>query len=278
MSTHALLIILALALPLLVAGDHRTLALYDFEQVVHASTLDWRLREISGIAVGPHGRLYAHNDEEETVFVLDPMTGSILREFYLGMTAVHADFEDIAVVGDRIWMVTSSGELYEFPDGGEGRRVRYRVYRTPLDRRYDVEGLCYDPVTNTLLLACKGFAGPRYRDSKAVYSFSLEQKKLLRKPRFLIPRSRLAGIGHKGRADPSGIERHPLTGNFLLLSATGTCIVELSPTGEIIDHVRLARSAHPQAEGIAVLPSGDLAISDEGPTHGRLTIYPIKRH
>ena len=51
----------------------------------------------------------------------------------------------------------------------------------------DVEGLCYDPKNNSLLLACKGNPGKKYKGNRAVYEFSLDRKKLNKKPKFLLP-------------------------------------------------------------------------------------------
>jgi hypothetical protein len=50
-----------------------------------------------------------------------------------------------------------------------------------------VEGLCYDPETTSLLLACKDYPGKGFEKNKAVYSFALHTITLDEKPRFLIP-------------------------------------------------------------------------------------------
>ncbi|MBN1447165.1 MAG: hypothetical protein JXA28_04485, partial [Bacteroidetes bacterium] len=165
------------------AQSESALRRYDLEKRFHRVDLSGRLREISGLAVNADGQLFAHDDERGVVYRLDPMTGSVLSSFLLGRTMVTEDFEGIAVSKHRMYMVTSSGTVYEFREAGEGKRVEYRTHRTPLNRTNDVEGLCYDPEKNTLLLACKGDAGKGRKGRRAVYDFSLKTKKLLSEPR-----------------------------------------------------------------------------------------------
>ncbi len=243
--------------------------------VVHE--LSRSLKEISGLAVSASGQLYAHNDEHGRVFVLDAYTGSQLRHFDLGQGSVREDFEGIAVVGKRIWMVTAGGNLYEFDDPGEGALARITIHRTALDPGNDVEGLCYDASRGELLLACKGSAGTGKSGDKAVYAFSLKDKKLKPKPRFVLTRKQLSKIAEKGDCGFSGIERHPDTGSFLLISAQGRCIIELSADGTVLGHASLPKRLHPQPEGIAILPGGELVISDEDKGRGQLTLYKPSR-
>jgi len=250
---------------------------YDLDKSGHRVRLPDPLREISGLAAASDGRVFAHNDEQGVVYRIDPMTGSILSWFHLGRTVVTEDFEGIAATKSRMFMVTSGGEIYEFRQAGEGQRVEYRVHSTPLDRDNDVEGLCYDSRTNTLLLACKGDPGKGYKDSRAVYAFSLKNMKLAAKPRFVLDEKRLNDEARGKHFRPSGIERHPFTGTFFILAAEGESLAEISPEGRIIAQHKLPKDRHPQAEGITFLPNGDMVISDEGKKSGTLTVYPYRK-
>jgi uncharacterized protein YjiK len=63
---------------------------------------------------------------------------------------------------------------------------------------------------------------------------------------------------------PSGITKHPKTGNYLLVSAKGdNVIVEVDKKGNIIGSIKLKESIHRQPEGITVLSDFSLVISDE---------------
>ena len=236
-----------------------------------------RLREISGLAMTEDGRLFAHDDEKGVIYQIDYLTGKIVKSFSLGRIAVRADFEGLAIVDGRFFLVTSWGNLYEFSEGEDGEYVAYKMYRTRLSLAHDVEGLCYDPDTHSLLLACKEYPGKGYAKSKAVYGFSLETMKLEKKPRFLLP---LRELRHKSRHklfNPSGIERHPKTSTFFILAAQGESVVEVSPTGELLGQVTFRSGVHKQAEGITFTPDLTLLISDEGGRkRAKLTRYPIK--
>ncbi len=280
-SLAAVSLALTATLLLMVNGCHAqpesAMKRYDLDRGGHSVRLPKPLREISGLTTAPDGRVFAHNDERGVVYRIDPMTGSILSWFHLGRTVVTEDFEGIAATKSRMYMVTSGGEIYEFRRAGEGQRVEYRIHRTPLDRDNDVEGLCYDARSNSLLLACKGDAGKGFKDSRAVYSFSLKDRKLRAKPRFVLDEGRLNDEARGKHFRPSGIERHPFTGTFFLLAAEGESLAEISPDGSIIAQHKLPKDRHPQAEGITFLPNGDMLISDEGKKSGTLTIYSYQK-
>lgn len=80
-------------------------------------SLPERLREISGLAMTADGRALAHDDEVGIIYEIDHRQGRVVKEFRLGNDTVRADFEGIAVAGDRIYLVTSDGTIYESPEG-----------------------------------------------------------------------------------------------------------------------------------------------------------------
>lgn len=280
----ALFLTLALALsaPLEAAGF--PVGDYDFSKARHRLKLSPELDEISGIVFDARGRLFAHNDEAGTVFELDPATGRIVSKFFIyekrwfGNDPVMADFEDIAIAKGVFYLVTSSGVIYSFPGGRDGERVEARRHETFLNDLYDVEGLCYDPSTEALLLACKeNPSGLSVKELllggkktalglKPVYSFSLAAMSLERAPRFLIDSDSLKAVRNgKGKPfKPSAIARHPASGHFFLLSATARMLVETDRSGRVVAATRLPKKDHPQPEGLAFSSGGDLYISNEG--------------
>ncbi|MGB5895994.1 MAG: SdiA-regulated domain-containing protein, partial [Ignavibacteriaceae bacterium] len=130
-----------------------TLQRYDFSgDYSNTITLPKELNEISGLAISGDDRLFAHNDEVGTVYELDISTWEILNEFYLGKKKIKKDFEGIAVVKDSLYMVTSSGEIYKFSYSDDEKNVDYKKFNTILSAKNNVEGLCYDEATNSLLL------------------------------------------------------------------------------------------------------------------------------
>lgn len=247
---------------------------YDFSaKGRHQSKLGRMLREVSGIAFNARGQLLAHDDEKGVVYRVDAMTGSILSRFRLGRTTVTEDFEDIAVAGDTIVLATSDGRLFLFHEGRDGERVEYRVLVTPLTRTNDVEGLCLDPVTGTLLLACKESPGRGYSGKKAVYSYSLSERRMETKPRFLLDENTLLKKAAGRNFKPSAVAWHPLRKTFFLLASEGRSIVEIDARGKILAQHELEKKLHPQPEGLAFHANGDMMIADEGKKDGLLTRY-----
>jgi uncharacterized protein YjiK len=257
---------------------------YDFSSKKIAQyKLPHELREASGLCLTKDGRLLCHNDEQGAVYNVDYRTGKILSRFYLGKFLIYRDdLEGIAAKGDTIFMSNSSGTILRFLPGKDGEKVPFEKFKTPLSARNDVEGLVYDPVTDCLLLACKGEASVDYKnplpaDQKAVYAFSLKTYKLQPKPRFLISTLKITATTHEKEFCPSSIERDPRTGHFFMLAARGNAIVEMEANGTLIGASSLPNSVNPQPEGLAIMPDGTIVICNEGRGKaGRLCVYPPK--
>ncbi|MBI2430365.1 MAG: SdiA-regulated domain-containing protein [Ignavibacteriales bacterium] len=247
---------------------------YDFNpKKVRQFELPKSLREISGLAASTDGRLFAHHDESGDIFQLKSSDGTVVKKFSLGPRRVSEDFEGIAIAGDVFYLVTSGGIVHEFREGKDKEKVTYRTYETALSEEYDVEGLCYDPKTDCLLLACKGYSGLANLGSKAVFAFSLATKKVERAPRFLLSLKELEAKLNDKPFHPSGIEYVPESGTFYILDSRIKSVIEISADGKILNAIKLKNSIHRQPEGITLLPDGTLCIGDEGQTHGMLTLY-----
>lgn len=224
------------------------------------------LTEVSGLAVTADGRLLAHDDERAEIRTIDPATGEIVASFGLGRLGVNGDFEGIAVVDQRVYLITSDGRLYEFPLAADGERTEYRRTDTGLGPVCEIEGLDHDSRTGSLLIACKQMheGGP-----PGIYAWDLREGRLEPRPRFALR----DGRGRPLRVHPSGIAVHPASGHLVLVAARQRRLIEMDREGRVIAEVRL-RGDHPQAEGIAFLADGTLAIADEGGNgRARLALY-----
>ncbi len=246
---------------------------YDLRHHLARFDLPHRLDEVSGLAFSDDGRLYAHQDETGVVYAIDPETGDVDRGFTLGSTdaLVHDDFEGLAVAGDRFFLLSSRGLLYEFRRTAEGRATPARLTDTGLGRGCEAEGLTFDASTRSLLVACKTVA-PR-ADEIRVHWLPLDPDAPVPPP-LRVPFRRLAPFGLENGLHPSGIDVDPATGTLVLVAAREEAIVEISREGRVLSVFGLGRGRHPQAEGIAFGPQGRLFVADEG--HGRrahLTVY-----
>lgn len=235
--------------------------------------LNKKLDEISGLALSPEGKLFAHGDEEGKIFQLDKTSGRIIKEFEIGKKDVEEDFEDLAIVGNRFYLVSSKGDIYEFKEGMNDDEVPFTKYETELKSKYDVEGLCYEPQTETLLLACKEFAGKEFEDKKTIYSFDLKTKKVNKEPRFVISLKQLEKEWDIDQFKPSGLIRHPFSGTFIILGGEGRVIIEISAEGEILNKMELDEDFHNQPEGITILNDGTMIMADEGGKGKATLIY-----
>jgi uncharacterized protein YjiK len=234
------------------------------------------LKEISGLAYAGEKFVYTHNDEEGIVFKVSIESGEIIKRFYVGNEILKKDFEGIAVVGDLIFLTTSDGFLYRFTEAENNGNTEYQKFKTGLTATNNIEGLCYDAKTNSLLLACKGSVGKNLKGFKAVYSYNLNRYELNPNPRFLI---NLDSLNTKFRIkdfSPTGIEVHPDNGNFFILSSIKESIIELSEEGDLLSAVKLDSKENKQPEGITFLSDLSLVISNEGQNKkAKVTVVPF---
>lgn len=262
-------------------GSQDGASLDDYELDAGRATrweLPRRLREISGLATTADHRLLAHDDEDGVVYELDHRAGSVVKEFRMADMSdpVADDFEGIAVAEGRVYLVTSEGRIYECPEGAARESVLFRMYATGVGRECEVEGLAYDPEGRELLLMCKDARGEPRADRLAIHRWSVDDMRLSAGSPIMIPVVDFARRIGSNRFQPSGIERHPVSGNYFVVAARQGAIAEITPTGEVLAARRFPAGRHPQVEGIAFDADGALIVADEGGAgRGRLTVYPL---
>lgn len=246
------------------------LAGYDFERPSARFELPGRLDEISGLALTDDGRLFAHDDERGRVHELDPITGEVGKRFDLGGGPVRGDFEGIATVGERLFLVTSIGFLYEFREGDDRQSIGYRVTDLGLRDVCEVEGLDHDSVDDALLVACK-VSAPDQGDI-VVHRFPVDPTREPLAP-LRIPKAGLTAHGLDPEFEASSVVAHP-SGHLLLIAGPQDVLIEVDRSGHIVAAIDLPRDRHPQPEGLEVGVDGALYVSDE--RNGRrahLTVY-----
>jgi uncharacterized protein YjiK len=219
-----------------------------------------QLREISGLAVAPDGRLFAHDDEHAVIYQLDAARGAIVKSFALGAEPLTGDFEGLAIGPDgAFWMTTSRGRLYRFTEGANGAHVAFETFDSGLDEICEVEGLAYAPSEESLILACKENHARRMRDEVSLYRWQFSGAA---QPWRALREADIAGAAGVEHFRPSSIEIDAGSRRILLLSAQDSALAELGPDGALLT-ARALGSRHAQPEGAAVLQDGSLLISDE---------------
>lgn len=245
------------------AQSSATLADSVFQAAPEAQTaLPPALREISGMAASADGRIFAHDDERAIVYQLDIATGQPLRSFALGAPPEAGDFEGLAITpAGAFYMITSTGQIYSFREGGAGASVAFERFDTGLAPACEIEGLAYLAAEQSLIIACKRNQARAMRETISLYAWRPGEA-AARPWRNYDGRSIAAAAG-VSRFQPSSVEFDAASGRMLLLSARDGALAEFAPDGALIA-ARALNSSHVQAESLAITPDGGLLIGDEG--------------
>jgi uncharacterized protein YjiK len=235
------------------------------------------LREVSGMATTPDGRILAHADERAVIAEIDPASGRVVKAFTLGTPAELGDFEGIATAHGRIYLVTSTGMIYRAEEGKADAPVEYQKFVSGAGSFCEIEGLAFDAVADRLLLPCKQVLRRKLRNRMLVLSVPLRTLRVEETPALSLPEQQLKReLG--GAPSLTSVEVHPRTGSWLLLNSGPAAVIEVSADGKLLGVARLPAQLHPQPEGLAFTRDHTLLITNEarGGT-AYLAVYPRRR-
>ncbi len=252
------------------AEGGRALAHYELRGAPAWRTeLPAELAEISGLTLAPDHTVLAHGDERAVVYRFDLRTRRVIGRFGLAGShgVLHGDFEDIALVGDRLFLVASTGEIVEGRVAADGETTRAVRRTRGLGGACEVEGMTPDASTESLLLLCKTTRSKRWRGQVVILAVSTATWRFEDAPRILVAEKALEAVTGEKRFNGSALTRHPRTGTLLLLAGPQHVYAEITETGEVLGGGRLDARLHRQPEGIAVAPDLTLLISDEAAGH-----------
>ncbi len=257
---------------------------YSLDNPVDEIKLPSYLEEISGITFSLNNRIACVQDEKANIYFLDLKGKLEISKHDFGK---DGDYEDITMVDKTAYVLRNDGRIFRVRDFNK-KDLKVKKYNTALSEKNDTEGIAYDPLTHSLLIACKGSPSIKDEDShsgnRAIYQFDLESHALDHEPRFLVNLDKLDNykdessfknfsrkLAKKFRMVesetsfmPSGIAIHPESGNIYLISNIGKLLLVLDRKGKILDIHDLDPNLFRQPEGICFSPSGDLYISNEG--------------
>lgn len=176
------------------------------------------------------------------------------------------DIEDVTIVNNVVYALWSHGILFRIANWDSKPDVK--EIPTFLSKENNTEGLCYDPVTKNLLIACKDSPGIKAGDksTKAVYQFDTVTEKLKKNPFLIIDKRKFEKlVGREIEFYPSAVAVHPITHNIYLLSTReNKCMAIFNREGVLISFQFIDENLMPQPEGICFSPEGVMYISTEG--------------
>lgn len=225
------------------------------------------MREISGIVFlrGNPDTMYAIEDEDGKLFYFHPGDGKFPHQKF----GKKGDYEDVAILNDEEFAVLrSDGSLFMFPLGlvKDGNMDNVEKYESILPAG-EYEGLFGDG-NGRLIALCKNCPDDDQRDEVSVYVLERQGKK--GKPvitdHFKIDVSglELTSIRKKVRFHPSCLARHPLTGEWYIISSVNKILVVLDDHWKVKKGYSLDPSLFKQPEGLAFDKKGNMYISNEG--------------
>src|SRR5690606_27688046 len=192
----------------------------------------------------------------------------------------NIDIEEVTIAGEVIYAISGDGRLFEINDWKGS--PQFRELKTGLSKSNNTEGLCFDPETKKLLIACKDDSGleDEKKSTKVIYSYNPETEKT-EGPFLKIEQDDLESFsGEKIKLNPSSIAVHPITKEIYVLSSKGSkCLVVLSREGAVRSVNFINDDLMHQPEGICFSDKGDMYLSSEGKkgNPGKLFLYSIKQ-
>lgn len=258
----------------------RRLAMADSNPAKAAPVAQWimppELKEISGLALTSDGRLLTHDDNVGRIFVIDPRSGLVLKNFYLG-SGVHGDFESITIAGDDIYMLDSNGTLYQFREGADGAGVPFNTTDLRLGKECEFESMAFQADSNWLVMPCKKATSKKLKDQLVIYRWRLQGPGADRLSMTTIPVSQIIGGNGWKNFTPSDMTIDPVTGNYVLIASHEKALAEITTAGRVVRSGKIP-GVHNQAEGVAITKDGILIVSDEeNKTQAAITLYRWRR-
>ena len=224
---------------------------YNFNQPNFTWKLPSSLNEVSGIILFNDSIILCQEDEKGRIYLYNLNTSVVDKIISFGSAD---DYEDISLFENVVYLINSKGTVASVVNYMQEPLLT--KYNTVLSQKNDVEGLCYDFVSQSFLIVCKEQQGndTEDKDQKIVYQFQIETKQIVPKP-FLVFKEK--------NFKPSAIAVHPISKNIYVLSASKEKLLELARDGSIIATHELKKSSFPQPEGLAFASNGNLYIANE---------------
>ena len=242
---------------------------YDLKNPNHTWKLPGQLVEVSGNTWIDKDHLILIEDLHPNLYLvkIDDKNATLEKTIPFAVEDKEKfDIEDVTYVNNTVYALWSHGVLFKISDWQTKPQVEQ--IKTFLSKENNTEGLCYDPVTQKLLVACKDASNvaDEKKSTKAVYAFDMAVNKLNDQPFLLIHEKDFEKVAdQKLDFNPSAIAIHPVTHDIYLLSTRDNkCMAVYSHDGTLKAFQFIDKELMPQPEGICFSPEGKIYISSEG--------------
>lgn len=225
------------------------------------------LLEISGISFyqGNGNAVYSVQDEEGRLFKQnwgdDKQTNV---EFASG-----GDYEDVAILGETVFILKSSGTILSFPmsETNQEKTKNVNEWKNILPKG-EYEGLYADQENQTLYALCKNCSVDKKTRDATGYALNYDPKAevLTMGIDFKIMGEQVEALGYpiKSGLKAAALAKNPQTGEWYILSSVHKLLVIAKPDWTIKGAYRLNPADFLQPEGIAFDNEFNLYISNEG--------------
>ncbi|MGZ5286808.1 MAG: SdiA-regulated domain-containing protein [Flavisolibacter sp.] len=244
--------------------SYETPAGYDISKP-QKSELGKVLNEISGISYNANdSSLLAISDSKRKVFEIS-LTRKRLRDYTKDIFPGNQDLEDIVNLEHTLYVMSSKGLLYEVPLNDEDTLNLVEHSFWSADKN-DFESLYLDEEANGLIMLCKSCEADKGKQQRSAYRFDLQTKQFDTTAYYIISTTEVKSLmkDEDAKFDPSAARIHPINKKLYILSSAGNLLVITDTRGKPLEAFNLNPDDHPQAEGLAFSPNGDMYITNEG--------------
>lgn len=235
------------------------------------------LNEISGLSYNPSNKtLLAVSDSKDHVFEID-FDNKRLKDLIKNF-AKKNDFEDLVAINNQVYVLISNGTILKIPREKDTTDLESFTFSS--GGKNDFETLYFDSSVNSLIMLCKSCADDKGRFVRTAYRFDLKEQQFDSVAYFEISIDDIKKAVKNDDADfkPSAAAINPVSKRLFVLASAGNLLVVTNNRGKVVEVYNLNPDDHPQPEGIAFAPNGDMYISNEG-KYGKptLQIFPYQQ-
>lgn len=244
---------------------------YDLSHPTKKWILPDALKEISGQVWIDKNHLLAIEDLHPILYLIKMGNKATIEKQipFKKVSDKKTDIEDVALVKNTAYALWSHGILYKVKHWLSDPETK--KLETPLSKENNTEGLCYDPVSHDLLIACKNESdvSDEKKSTRSIFEFDLKADTLISEPFMLIHKKDFKKVAdEKLEFFPSAIAVHPITHDIYILSTKDSkCMAVYDYKGGLKSFEWINKDILLQPEGICFAPDGTLFISSEG-KHG----------